>query len=53
MKKGTKGMLVAAGIFASVGIGLCIGGISMAAAQGSGNIVAQAVQIFSDHSYPF
>ena len=53
MKKGTRGMLVAAGIFASMGIGLCIGGISMAAAQGSGNIVAQAVQIFSDHSYPF
>ena len=31
MKKGTKGMLIAAGAFAVAGIGFCIGGISVAA----------------------
>lgn len=30
MKKGTKGMLIAAGAFAVAGIGFCIGGISVA-----------------------
>ena len=37
MKKGTKGMLIAAGAFAVAGIGLCIGGISVAAVETGGN----------------
>ena len=39
MKKGTKGMLIAAGAFAVAGIGLCIGGISVADA-GNGKLKA-------------
>ena len=37
MKKGTKGMLIAAGAFAVAGIGFCIGGISVAAVETGGN----------------
>ena len=42
MKKGTKGMLIAAGAFAVAGIGLCIGGISVAAVETGGNVFDQA-----------
>ena len=38
MKKGTKGMLIAAGAFAVAGIGFCIGGISVAAVETGGNV---------------
>lgn len=33
MKKGTKGMLIAAGVFAVAGIGLCVSAVSMGAAK--------------------
>ena len=42
MKKGTKGMLIAAGAFAVAGIGFCIGGISVAAVETGGNVFDQA-----------
>lgn len=29
MKKGTKGMLIAAGVFAVAGIGLCVSAVAM------------------------
>ena len=46
MKKGTKGMLIAAGAFAVAGIGFCIGGISVAAVETGGNVFDQ------DNDYP-
>lgn len=52
MKKGTKGMLIAAGIFAVAGIGLCIGGISVAAVETGGNVFDQAGQLLQDNDYP-
>ena len=33
MKKGTKGLLIAVGVFAAAGIGLCVAGVSMGAAN--------------------
>lgn len=52
MKKGTKGMLIAAGAFAVAGIGLCIGGISAAAVETGGNVFDQAGQMIQDNNYP-
>ena len=52
MKKGTKGMLIAAGAFAVAGIGLCIGGISAAAVETGGNVFDQAGQLLQDNDYP-
>ena len=52
MKKGTKGMLIAAGVFAVAGIGLCIGGISVAAVETGGNVFDQAGQMIRDNDYP-
>ena len=52
MKKGTKGMLIAAGNFAVAGIGLCIGGISVAAVETGGNVFDQAGQMIQDNNYP-
>jgi len=52
MKKGTKGMLIAAGAFAVAGIGLCIGGISVAAVEKGGNVFDQAGQLLQDNDYP-
>ena len=52
MKKGTKGMLIAASAFAVAGIGLCIGGISVAAVENGGNVFDQAVQLIQDNDYP-
>ena len=52
MKKGTKGMLIAAGAFAVAGIGLCIGGISVAAVETGGNVFDQAGQLIQDNNYP-
>ena len=52
MKKGTKGMLIAAGIFTVAGIGLCIGGISVAAVETGGNVFDQAGQMIQDNNYP-
>ena len=51
MKKGTKGMLIAAGAFAVAGIGLCIGGISVAAVETGGNVFDQAGQLLQDNDY--
>ena len=52
MKKGTKGMLIAAGAFAVAGIGVCIGGISVAAVETGGNVFDQAGQLLQDNDYP-
>ena len=52
MKKGTKGMLIAAGAFAVAGIGYCIGGISVAAVETGGNVFDQAGQLLQDNDYP-
>ena len=52
MKKGTKGMLNAAGAFAVAGIGFCIGGISVAAVETGGNVFDQAGQLLQDNDYP-
>ena len=52
MKKGTKGMLIAAGVFAVAGIGLCIGGISVAAVETGENVFDQADEVIRDHAYP-
>ena len=52
MKKGTKGMLFAAGAFAVAGIGLCIGGISVAAVETGVNVFDQAGQLLQDNDYP-
>lgn len=52
MKKGTKGMLIAAGAFAVAGIGLCIGGISVAAVETGVNVFDQAGQLLQDNDYP-
>ena len=52
MKKGTKGILIAAGAFAVAGIGLCIGGISVAAVETGGNVFDQAGQLLQDNDYP-
>ena len=52
MKKGTKGMLIAAGAFAVAGIGFCIGGISVAAVETGGNVFDQAGQLLQDNYYP-
>ena len=52
MKKGTKGMLIAAGAFAVAGVGLCIGGISVAAVETGGNVFDQAGQLLQDNDYP-
>ena len=41
MKKGTKGMLIAAGAFAVAGVGFCIGGISVAAVETGGESCLQ------------
>ena len=49
MKKGTKGMLIAAGAFAVAGIGLCIGGISVAAVETGVNVFDQAGQLLQDN----
>ena len=51
MRKGTKGMLIAAGIFAAAGIGLCVGGLSMGAASEGSQIMAQVVNSFRDNTY--
>ena len=50
MKKGTKGMLIAASAFAVAGIGLCIGGISVAAVETGGNVFDQAGQLIQAHA---
>lgn len=52
MKKGTKGMLIAAGAFAVAGIGFCIGGISVVAVETGGNVFDQAGQLLQDNDYP-
>lgn len=52
MKKGTKGMLIAAGAFAVAGIVFCIGGISVAAVETGGNVFDQAGQLLQDNDYP-
>lgn len=52
MKKGTNGMLIAAGAFAVAGIGFCIGGISVAAVETGGNVFDQAGQLLQDNDYP-
>ena len=52
MKKGTKGMLIAASAFAVAGIVLCIGGISVAAVETGGNVFDQTVQLIQDKDYP-
>ena len=52
MKKGTKGMLIAAGAVAVAGIGFCIGGISVAAVETGGNVFDQAGQLLQDNDYP-
>lgn len=52
MKKGTKGMLIAVGAFAVAGVGLCIGGISVAAVETGGNVFDQAGQLLQDNDYP-
>ena len=52
MKKGTKGMLIAAGAFAVAGIGFCIGGISVAAVETGVNVFDQAGQLLQDNDYP-
>ena len=52
MKKGTKGMLIAADAFAVAGIGFCIGGISVAAVETGGNVFDQAGQLLQDNDYP-
>ena len=52
MKKGTKGMLIAAGVFAVAGIGLCIGGISVAAVETGGNVFDQAGELIQNNDYP-
>ena len=52
MKKGTKGMLIAAGAFAVAGVGFCIGGISVAAVETGGNVFDQAGQLLQDNDYP-
>ena len=49
MKKGTKGMLIAAGAFAVAGIGFCIGGISVAAVETGGNVFDQAGPVSYTH----
>ena len=51
MRKGTKGMLIAAGIFAAAGIGLCVGGLSMGAASEGSQIMAKMVNSFRDNTY--
>ena len=45
-------MLIAAGAFAVAGIGLCIGGISVAAVETGGNVFDQAGQLLQDNDYP-
>lgn len=52
MKKGTKGMLIAAGAFAVAGVGFCIGGISVAAVETGVNVFDQAGQLLQDNDYP-
>ena len=52
MKKGTKGMLIAAGAFAVAGIVLCICGISEAAVETGVNVYDQAGQLLQDNDYP-
>ena len=52
MKKGTKGMLIAAGAFAVAGVGFCISGISVAAVETGGNVFDQAGQLLQDNDYP-
>ena len=52
MKKGTKGMLIAACAFAVAGVGFCIGGISVAAVETGGNVFDQAGQLPQDNDYP-
>lgn len=52
MKRGTKGLLIAAGIFTAAGIGLCVAGVSMGAAAEGGKIIDQVNRIFQDQSYP-
>ena len=52
MKKGTKGMLIAAVAFAVAGVGFCIGGISVAAVETGGNVFDQAGQLLQDNDYP-
>ena len=42
-------MLIAAGAFAVAGIGLCIGGISVAAVETGGNVFDQAGQLLQDN----
>ncbi len=46
MKKGTKGMLIAAGAFAVAGIGFCIGGISVAAVETGGKCLIRLDSCF-------
>ena len=45
-------MLIAAGAFAVAGIGLCIGGISVAAVETGVNVFDQAGQLLQDNDYP-
>lgn len=45
-------MLIAVGAFAVAGIGLCIGGISVAAVETGGNVFDQAGQLLQDNDYP-
>lgn len=52
MRKGTKGMLIAAGIFAVAGIGLCVSAVSMGAAKEGSQVVDQVVSAFRDNTYP-
>ena len=52
MKKGTKGMLIAAGVFAVAGIGLCVSAVSMGAAKEGSQVVDQVVSAFRDNAYP-
>lgn len=52
MKKGTKGMLIAAGVFAVAGIGLCVSAVAMGAAKEGSQVVDQVVSAFRDNAYP-
>lgn len=52
MKKGTKGLLIAVGVFAAAGIGLCVAGVSMGAANTGKEVIDQVNQAFRNESYP-
>ena len=52
MKKGTKVMVIIAGIFAAAGTGLCIGGVAMGATKEGAKAFEQVTRAFRDNRYP-